>query len=294
MPDATSVPTTLLGRTIRNIVWLFLLVDFVALLYFGIQEPEIFKAIVDQTQLLIGAVLWGLAFFGLVVGGILRNGFGDFDQFLGDTKVQIAVVFLTAVLLYGLIWNPPQVSATMVLRVVPDVADASSDPPKGTIRLEVYGGGDTTRYEETILAQDSVKFTKIALNRDYKAMFEPAKKEEFFGAVESWGRTQRGTIQLRLGVRRILRGVVAIYVDIGDHQKQGVPGQVRIIESGSEIARGTTGEFMRIRAGEYVAVGDAQKAGTTKLYRYHGEQKFILDGQSHDTLKVVVQAHVIQ
>jgi hypothetical protein len=292
MSNGTATTADVVKRLIKNFVWLLILVDFVILLWVGIQEPEIFQALADQTKLLISAVVWGLAFLGLVVGGILKSGFSDVDQFLENARVQIAVVFLTAVLLYAYVDREDliQLTATVIVRVVPDWRTSATEPVKGNVELTVAGVEQP--YKDRLLLSDSTVFSKVPPNRSYRAVFKPDDTMDVSGGAEKSATILRGRNVIELPIQRVRYGSARFVIDCGSsgHPKL-VPGAIRIMKDGQDVARAKSLELVRLRVGQYVAIGTAQQVGASQIFHYRGEGNVLIQSDVAD-MTVVIKAKI--
>lgn len=296
MPEESAPSASFFQRLIKNVVWLLILADFVALLWVGIQEPELFQALAEQTEVLVSAAVWVLAFVGLVAGGVLTNGFKDFDLFLENTRVQIAVLFLTAVLMYGIIDrdNIICLTSTMIVKVVPDLQEKGDDGVRGRIQLTVFQKGDTTAYSDNLLRGDSSVFADVRPKRDYHAVFDPDNSGDFAGRVEKRGTTLRGINRVVLAVQRIRYGIARFLVDCGGAgQTRLLPGTIEIKSGGAQVARIASSEPVRLRVGAYDVLATAQRSGANRIFQYRGTLRVEIRESRPDTARFVVKAEVL-
>jgi hypothetical protein len=296
MPTESSPAAPIAIRIIKHFVWLLILVDFVILLWVGIQEPEIYQALADQTKTLISAVVWGLAFIGLVAGGVLTNGFRNFDLFLEDTRVQIAVVFLTATLIYAFIHRSDliQLTSTMVVKVVPDWRESANDFVSGRVELKVSGaGGAELTFSDNLILSDSTVFIDVPPKREYYAVFEPANFNDVSSKAEKRATTVRGRNIVVLPVQRIRYGSARFVIDCGSSgHSLLIPGTIRIMKDNQEVKRANSSELVRLRADEYVIAGVAQRGGDTQTFRYSGDLRVPIRAGLEDTT-FVIKARII-
>jgi len=205
----TNPPPRAVSRQelLKQVVFILILLNLFSLFGVALWQKDLFQKLRENTEVFVGAIIWVLVFFGIVVGGTLKNGFVSFEELLSNRYAQLFVFLLSIVNagFVGMLFVDPTSldpkPAILVATPVLDHWDGVTEYAGDVVIVSIDTADPLFREPRFTRTNKPVRFSDLKLSSVYRLYFRPENPEALIS--DTMIRYVRfGTDSIKLTVRR--------------------------------------------------------------------------------------------